>query len=110
MKDAEGEPKSQALPRLKTRPASGSDRRSRNTFAVVLPEIIEWRARWCPRGKIKGERLPYWLGFSEIVASTGWFYSYLDSLAAVTAEDVQRVAQQYLAKSKRTVGWYVPQG
>lgn len=52
----------------------------------------------------------FWLGFSEIVASTEWFYGYLDSLAAVTAEDVQRVAKKYLAKSKRTVGWYVPQG
>jgi len=52
----------------------------------------------------------FWLGFSEIVASTEWFDGYLDSLAAVTAEDVQRVAQKYLAKSKGTVGWYVPQG
>ena len=52
----------------------------------------------------------FWLGFSEIIASTEWFYGYLDNLAAVTAEDVQRVAQEYLAKSKRTVGWYVPQG
>ena len=52
----------------------------------------------------------FWLGFSEIIASTEWFYGYLDNLAAVTAEDVQRVAQAYLAKSKRTVGWYVPQG
>ncbi|MDH7487387.1 MAG: pitrilysin family protein [Anaerolineae bacterium] len=52
----------------------------------------------------------FWLGFSEIVASTEWFDSYLDNLAAVTAEDVQRVAKEYLAKSRRTVGWYVPQG
>ncbi len=34
----------------------------------------------------------------------------LDSLAAVTTEDVQRVARKYLARSKGTVGWYVPQG
>ena len=52
----------------------------------------------------------FWLGFSEIVASTEWFYGYLDNLAAVTAEDVQRVAREYLAQSKRTGGWYVPQG
>ena len=52
----------------------------------------------------------FWLGFSEIVASTEWFYGYLDSLADVTIEDVQRVAKKYLAKSRRTVGWYVPQG
>ena len=52
----------------------------------------------------------FWLGFSEIVASTEWFDGYLDSLAAITAEDVQRVAQKYLARSKGTLGWYVPQG
>ncbi len=52
----------------------------------------------------------FWLGFSEIVASTEWFDGYLDSLAAVTAEDVQQVAQKYLARSKGTVGCYVPQG
>lgn len=52
----------------------------------------------------------FWLGFSEVVASTEWFDSYLDNLAAVSAEDVQRVAREYLAKSRRTVGWYVPRG
>jgi zinc protease len=51
-----------------------------------------------------------WLGFSEIVASTEWLHGYLDSLAQVTAADVQRVARQYLTRSRRTVGWYVPQG
>ena len=49
-----------------------------------------------------------WLGFSEIVASTDWLHNYLDSLSEVTAKDVQRVAQQYLTRSKRTVGWYNP--
>jgi zinc protease len=51
-----------------------------------------------------------WLGFSEIVASSEWLHSYLDSLACVTAADVQRVARQYLAQSRRTVGWFVPKG
>ncbi len=49
-----------------------------------------------------------WMGFSEIFADYDWFENYLANLSAVTVEDVQRVAQQYLTKSSRTVGWYVP--
>ena len=52
----------------------------------------------------------YWLGFSEIVAEVGWFEGYMDKLAAVTVEDVQRVAQTYLKPALRNVGWYVPVG
>ena len=52
----------------------------------------------------------YWLGFSEIVADVSWFESYLDRLAAVTVEDVQRVAQTYFKPSLRNVGRYVPAG
>jgi zinc protease len=50
----------------------------------------------------------YWLGFSEVVADVGWFESFLDDLAAVTAQDVQRVARKYLGRTQRTIGWYVP--
>jgi zinc protease len=50
----------------------------------------------------------YWYGFSEVFADYTWFESYLDRLAAVTVDDVQRVAKTYLTKSNRTVGWYVP--
>jgi zinc protease len=50
----------------------------------------------------------FWYGFSEIFADYVWFESYLERLAAVTVEDVQRVAQSYLSKNNRTVGWYVP--
>jgi zinc protease len=49
-----------------------------------------------------------WLGFSEIFADHTWAEAYLDNLSAVTVEDVQRVAQTYLRRSNRTVGWYVP--
>jgi zinc protease len=52
----------------------------------------------------------YWLGFSEIVADVSWFDNYLERLAAVTVEDVQRVAQTYFKPSLRNVGWYVPVG
>ncbi len=51
-----------------------------------------------------------WLGFSEVVASTGWLAAFLDRLAAVTAEDVQRVASAYLDARHRVVGWYEPDG
>lgn len=50
----------------------------------------------------------YWLGFTSIFADHTWLNAYLDRLAAVTAEDVQRVAQTYLTEMNRTVGWYVP--
>ena len=49
-----------------------------------------------------------WLGFSEIFADHSWADRYLENLAAVTVEDVRRVAEAYLDRSKRTVGWYVP--
>jgi zinc protease len=52
----------------------------------------------------------FWLGFSSIVADSEWFESFVDSLAAVTIEDVQRVANTYLAQRNRTVGHYQPQG
>ena len=50
----------------------------------------------------------FWLGYSEIFADYAWFETYLDRIAAVTPEDVQRVAQKYLAASNRTVGIYRP--
>ncbi len=49
-----------------------------------------------------------WLGFSEIFADYTWFENYITNLSAVTVEDVQRVAQKYLKRSNRIVGWYVP--
>jgi zinc protease len=52
----------------------------------------------------------YWLGFAEMFASYDWFVSYLDHLAAVTPEDVQRIAQTYLRPQNRVVGTYLPTG
>jgi predicted Zn-dependent peptidase len=34
--------------------------------------------------------------------------SALEKLAAVTPEDVQRVARTYLSQKNRTVGWFIP--
>ena len=51
----------------------------------------------------------YWLGFSDMVADTDWFAAWLENLTAVTAADVQRVAQAWFARERQTVGWYLPE-
>ena len=51
-----------------------------------------------------------WLGFAEMFASQVWLEEYLDRLAAVTPDDVQRVAQTYLRKHNRVLGVYLPTG
>jgi len=50
----------------------------------------------------------FWYGWSEVFADYRWFETYLDRLAAVTVEDVQRVARKYLRRSNRVVGHYLP--
>ena len=50
----------------------------------------------------------FWLGFTEMFASHDWFNQYLDNLAAVTPEDVQRIAQTYLKPQNRVLGTYIP--
>jgi zinc protease len=50
-----------------------------------------------------------WLGFSEMFADTNWFEGYLDKLARVTPDDIQRVAQNWLQPQKRLVGTYLPE-
>ncbi len=52
----------------------------------------------------------FWMGFAEMFADYNWFLTYLDSLAAVTPADVQRVAQQYLLPRSRVIGTYIPSG
>jgi zinc protease len=49
-----------------------------------------------------------WMGYSEMFADYGWFENYLNRLAAVTAKDVQRVANEYFKPQNRVVGMYVP--
>ena len=50
----------------------------------------------------------FWYGFSEMFADYAWFEDYLPRLSRVTVGDVHRVAQDYLLKGRRTVGYYVP--
>ncbi len=51
----------------------------------------------------------FWLGYSEMFAEYDWFAHYLDHLAAVTINDVQQVARQYLKPSSRVIGTYLPE-
>ncbi len=49
-----------------------------------------------------------WLGLLEMLGDWRRFDNFVDNLAAVTAEDVQRVAEKYLRPENRTVGWFEP--
>jgi zinc protease len=51
----------------------------------------------------------YWLGFSAVVADLAWLSGWADHLAAVTSQDVQRVADSFFRRDRQTVGWYVPE-
>jgi zinc protease len=51
----------------------------------------------------------FWLGYSEMFATYQWFISYLEMLAAITPQDVQRVVQKYFRRQNRTVGVYLPE-
>jgi len=48
-----------------------------------------------------------WLGFASMVADMDWLGAYLENLARVTPDDIQRVAQTYFIPANRVVGWYV---
>jgi zinc protease len=52
----------------------------------------------------------YWLARAEQFDSYTWFEQYMSKLEAVTVEDVRDVAQRYLRKKNRTVGWLIPTG
>ena len=54
----------------------------------------------------------YAKSLGEAVASANWkwFAGYIDSVKAVTAQDVQRVARAYLIPDHATVGWFLPLG
>ena len=45
----------------------------------------------------------YWLGWMEMLGDWRRFYTFVDNLSAVTAADVQRVAQTYLKPTSRTI-------
>lgn len=50
----------------------------------------------------------YMLGYLESIYSANLYDEALEKLAAVTPEEVRRVARTYLTKQNRTVGWFIP--
>jgi zinc protease len=50
----------------------------------------------------------YMFGYLESVYSANLYDEALEKLAAVTPEDVRRVARTYLTERNRTVGWFIP--
>jgi zinc protease len=52
----------------------------------------------------------FWLGYSEMFAGYDWFETYLEKMAQVTPQEVQRVARAYLRPQTRVVGTYIPTG
>ena len=52
----------------------------------------------------------FWMGYVSMFSSYEWFASYLDNLARVTPQDVQRVAQKYFQPASRVIGTYIPKG
>jgi zinc protease len=52
----------------------------------------------------------FWMGYAEIFDSYAWFLGYLDQLAEVTPEQIQRIAQTYMRSSNRVLGVYRPTG
>jgi zinc protease len=50
----------------------------------------------------------YMLGFLESVHTADMYDEALERLAAVTPDDVRRVARTYLTERNRTVGWFIP--
>jgi zinc protease len=52
----------------------------------------------------------FWMGYSEMFATYGWFLEYLQRLESVTPDDVQRAARAYLRPGNRVLGVYRPTG
>jgi len=77
--------------------------------AELAKTIKQSRAQFAYANESVSNRA-YWLGRMEILESYRLLYTFLDRLSAVTAADVQRVAQAYFRAGNRTVGWFVPEG
>lgn len=50
----------------------------------------------------------FWMGYAEIFDTYDWFLNYLDCLAEVTPQEVQRITQTYLRPGNRVLGVYRP--
>jgi zinc protease len=52
----------------------------------------------------------FWMGYTSMFSDYSWYTTYLNKLARVTPQDVQRVAQTYFQPNNRVVGTYIPNG
>ena len=52
--------------------------------------------------------IAYWLGSLSKIHTNTLYDQFIERFATITAADVQRVAQQYLAPDNRTVGHFIP--
>ncbi len=50
----------------------------------------------------------YWLAQSAVLGNIHWYDSYIDHIQAITIEDIQAIAQRYLAPHNRITGWLNP--
>ncbi len=83
--------------------------RERVTPEEVAKAVKQTQAQFAYSGESVTNQA-FWLGMTELVTgSFTWFGQYLDRVAAVTAENIQRVAATYLTETNRIVGWYVPE-
>jgi zinc protease len=69
--------------------------------------IRQLRAQWAYAQESVTSQA-YWLGSLALVAPERDPDTFIDEIEAVTAADVQRVAQTYLSARRRTVGWLIP--
>ena len=84
-------------------------RQSVPTDSELMRAVKQTRAQFI-FGSERASSQGYWLGFSEIVADLPWLLEFPDRVAAVTAADVQRVADRYLQRDIAIVGQYAPAG
>ncbi|HLA86616.1 MAG TPA: pitrilysin family protein [Anaerolineales bacterium] len=52
----------------------------------------------------------FWMGYTAMFSTYDWFTTYLNKLARVTPQDVQRVARKYFQPKNRVIGIYIPKG
>lgn len=52
----------------------------------------------------------FWMGYTSMFSNYRWYTTYLNKLAKVTPQDIQRVAQTYFHPGNRVIGTYIPKG
>src|SRR5690606_35436899 len=52
----------------------------------------------------------FWMGYTSMFSDYRWYTTYLNKLAKVTPQDIQRVAQTYFHPGNRVIGTYIPKG